>query len=358
MKIDVVGIRLVKEREIDYDKSIHQPIDTVNFVLEEMQDLDREMCMTLNLDANNCVLNAHVVSVGGLDRVVVDVKNIMKSALLSNAHGIIMYHNHPSGNSTPSQADFLITEKIKKACEIMDIQFLDHIVIGKENYHSMIGGYTNPYDVSKRKTEKTTRVLTIQSSDLDVSKKVYADKDRCNYQKALPIYRRLFDDYNRMKETDYSSFFWGFSKLKTKDMDKAIERACDMIGKEADDSKIYVLDIPSELCLETDFYNFADEIYAYMKQNGLYVHLYEEYENGEFLKDFDYGLVTGTIYGYPDKELRLSESFEIWGKDGEYFGAYSKKDVMTKLDGLDAKQQEKTQSIDEEKDLELDEFEK
>ena len=78
----------------------------------------------------------------------------------------------------------------------------------------------------------------------------------------------------------------------------------------------------------------------------------------EYLKDFDYGLVTGTIYGYPDKELRLSESFEIWGKDGEYFGAYSKKDVMTKLDGLDAKQQEKTQSIDEEKDLELDEFEK
>lgn len=115
MKIDVVGIRLVKEREIDYDKSIHQPIDTVNFVLEEMQDLDREMCMTLNLDANNCVLNAHVVSVGGLDRAVVDVKNIMKSALLSNAHGIIMYHNHPSGNSTPSQADFFNYRKNKES---------------------------------------------------------------------------------------------------------------------------------------------------------------------------------------------------------------------------------------------------
>ena len=69
MKIDVVGIRLVKEREIDYDKPIKKPIDTVNFVLEEMQDLDREMCMTLNLDANNCVLNAHIVSVGGLDSI-------------------------------------------------------------------------------------------------------------------------------------------------------------------------------------------------------------------------------------------------------------------------------------------------
>ena len=90
MKIDVVGIRLVKEREIDYDKPIKKPIDTVNFVLEEMQDLDREMCMTLNLDANNCVLNAHIVSVGGLDSSIVDVKSVMKSALLSNACGIIM----------------------------------------------------------------------------------------------------------------------------------------------------------------------------------------------------------------------------------------------------------------------------
>lgn len=202
MKIDVVGIRLVKEREIDYDKPIKKPIDTVNFVLEEMQDLDREMCMTLNLDANNCVLNAHIVSVGGLDSSIVDVKSVMKSALLSNACGIIMYHNHPSGNSTPSQEDFQITEKIKRACEIMDIQFLDHIIIGKENYYSIRGEYTKPYDTSKRKAEKITRVLTIQSSDLDVSKKVYADKDRCNYQEALPIYRRLFDDYNRMKETD------------------------------------------------------------------------------------------------------------------------------------------------------------
>lgn len=83
MKIDVVGIRLVKEREIDYDKSIHQPIDTVNFVLEEMQDLDREMCMTLNLDANNCVLNAHVVSVGGLDRAVVDVNEKSRAFIKS-----------------------------------------------------------------------------------------------------------------------------------------------------------------------------------------------------------------------------------------------------------------------------------
>lgn len=320
MKIDVVGIRLVKEREIDYDKPIKKPIDTVNFVLEEMQDMDREMCMTLNLDVNNCVLNAHVVSIGGLDGSIVDVKSVMKSALLSNARGIIMYHNHPSGNSTPSQSDFFITEKIKKACELMDIKFLDHIIIGRENYYSIRGEYTKPYDVSKRqrKPEKI-RVLTIQSSDLDVSKKEFADKDRCNYQEVLPIYRRLFDDYNRMKETNYPSFFWGFSKLKTKDMNEAIERASEMIGEEIGNSKIYVLDIPSELCLETDFYNFADEIYAYQYPNemeSIWNSIYEK-RNSERQVIFPYiepSMVVGEIeqgkfieFNYEEQDLELDE---------------------------------------------------
>lgn len=303
MKIDVVGIRLVKEREIDYDKPIKKPIDTVNFVLEEMQDLDREMCMTLNLDANNCVLNAHIVSVGGLDSSIVDVKSVMKSALLSNACGIIMYHNHPSGNSTPSQEDFQITEKIKRACEIMDIQFLDHIIIGKENYYSIRGEYTKPYDTSKRKAEKITRVLTIQSSDLDVSKKVYADKDRCNYQEALPIYRRLFDDYNRMKETDYSSFFWGFSKLKTKDMDKAIERACHMIGKETNGEM--------QFWTKEEYMKFSK---AMMKKDGVFQAFEILYWCGIRLGEML--ALTPSDFDFEKKTVRINKSYQrLHGKD-------------------------------------------
>lgn len=140
---------------------------------------------------------------------------------------------------------------------------------------------------SKRKAEKITRVLTIQSSDLDVSKKVYADKDRCNYQEALPIYRRLFDDYNRMKETD--------------------------------DSKIYVLDIPSELCLETDFYNFADEIYAYQYPNemeSIWNSIYEK-RNSERQVIFPYiepSMIVGEIkqgkfieFNHEEQNLELDE---------------------------------------------------
>lgn len=136
MKLDLVGIRLVKERNIEYNKPIQSPLDMINIVLSEMQDLDREMCMTLNLDAKNRVLNAHVVSIGSLNEVVVDVKSVMKSALLSNACGIIMFHNHPSGGCSPSHEDIQVSQKVEIACKVMDISFLDHVIIGKDMYYS------------------------------------------------------------------------------------------------------------------------------------------------------------------------------------------------------------------------------
>ena len=74
------------------------------------------------------------------------------------------------------------------------------------------------------------------------------------------MYKRLFSDYNRIKGTEYEGFFWGFSELLTDDLDYAVECASAAIGTY--EGKVYVLDIPDELCLETDFYNFSNEIYA------------------------------------------------------------------------------------------------
>ena len=102
-------------------------------------------------------------------------------------------------------------------------------------------------------------------------------------------------------------------------MDKAIERACDMIGKETDDSKIYVLDIPSELCLETDFYNFADEIYAYQypkEVESVWNSIYEK-RNSERQVMFPYiepSMVVGEIkqgkfieFNHEEQDLELDE---------------------------------------------------
>jgi hypothetical protein len=127
------------------------------------------------------------------------------------------------------------------------------------------------------------KVLTIQSLELSINAKTYADPTKCNHPNALEVYQRLFNDYNQKKKTNYNSFFWGFSKLLTDNLEDAIERACGMIGMDfTKEWKVLVLDIPDELCLETDFYNFSDEIYAHQYPDELesyWDYIYEKRES-------------------------------------------------------------------------------
>ena len=124
------------------------------------------------------------------------------------------------------------------------------------------------------------KVSTIQSMDLDTSSRVYADASKCNHNNALEVYKRLFNDYNQKHNTDYNSFFWGFSELLTDDLEEAVDRACEMIGNYQ--GQVFVLEVPDELCLETDFYNFSDEIYAHMypdELESMWNSIYEKREN-------------------------------------------------------------------------------
>jgi DNA repair protein RadC len=82
------------------------------------------------------VLGISHISEGGTSHVPVDVKHIMQAAILSNATGMALCHNHPSGNCQPSHQDNSVTAKIKDACKVMDINLLDHIIISPENYYS------------------------------------------------------------------------------------------------------------------------------------------------------------------------------------------------------------------------------
>jgi DNA repair protein RadC len=88
-----------------------------------------ERFFILLLNRNNRILGAHLVSVGGVAGTVVDPKIIFQSALLANASGIILCHNHPSGSLTPSQPDLQITRKLKNAGNFFDIIVSDHIII-------------------------------------------------------------------------------------------------------------------------------------------------------------------------------------------------------------------------------------
>ncbi len=99
-------------------------------------DIPHEEFWVLHLNRANKVIGQERTSMGGVSGTVVDVKLIMKSALANLSSSIILCHNHPSGNNKPSENDKQITNKVKAACEMLDIALLDHIIVAGNVYLS------------------------------------------------------------------------------------------------------------------------------------------------------------------------------------------------------------------------------
>lgn len=99
-------------------------------------DLDHEEFWILLLNRSNRVLDKYMVSKGGITGTVIDVRTIMKCAVEKSATSMILCHNHPSGNLSPSDADLQITRKIKDAGQLMEIQVLDHLIITQKSHFS------------------------------------------------------------------------------------------------------------------------------------------------------------------------------------------------------------------------------
>lgn len=95
-----------------------------------------EQFKILLLNQSNKVLGIYEVSSGGISGTVVDLRMIFAAALKANAVSLIMVHNHPSGQTRPSEADKQITRKVKEAGSILDIKLLDHLIITPESYYS------------------------------------------------------------------------------------------------------------------------------------------------------------------------------------------------------------------------------
>ena len=96
----------------------------------------QEEFKVLLLDRASHVLGVYHMSKGGVSGTVVDIKLLLAAAIKSNASGIIIAHNHPSGNLKPSESDIKLTEKIKEACSILDIELLDHLILESHLYYS------------------------------------------------------------------------------------------------------------------------------------------------------------------------------------------------------------------------------
>jgi DNA repair protein RadC len=101
-----------------------------------LSDLSHEEFWILFLNRSNKVINRMKLSQGGISGTVTDVRIVMKKAVEYLASGIIVCHNHPSGNLNPSESDSKITQKIKDAGSIMDVQLLDHLIVSEKDYYS------------------------------------------------------------------------------------------------------------------------------------------------------------------------------------------------------------------------------
>jgi len=101
-----------------------------------LSDLQHEEFWILFLNRSNKVINRMKLSQGGISGTVTDIRIVMKNAVECLASGIIVCHNHPSGNLNPSESDSKITQKIKDAGNLMDIQLLDHLIISDKDYYS------------------------------------------------------------------------------------------------------------------------------------------------------------------------------------------------------------------------------
>lgn len=101
-----------------------------------IERLDYEEFWVMALSRSNRIIAATCISQGGTAMTVVDIKKIMRTAIDSMASGIIVAHNHPSGNLNPSGQDDSLTRKIKDAAALLDVKLLDHIIVAANNYYS------------------------------------------------------------------------------------------------------------------------------------------------------------------------------------------------------------------------------
>lgn len=131
-----IGRRLAEKKAQTKDV-IHGPEDVADYVMPHLRYEQKEIFMVLLLDMKNQVISLHTVSVGNLNASLVHPREVFRAALANAAAGIILIHNHPSGDPSPSSEDIDVTRRLQQAGEIMGILILDHIIIGDNKYVSL-----------------------------------------------------------------------------------------------------------------------------------------------------------------------------------------------------------------------------
>jgi DNA repair protein RadC len=138
-RVNIIRVKMVRESSLLYpQRRITMARDVMELFLTFLDETDREQFLLLCLNTKNEPTAIHTVSVGSLDASIVHPREVYKAAILANSSSIIVCHNHPSGDPTPSREDINVTKMLKEAGEVLGIPLLDHIIVGSEGaYYSL-----------------------------------------------------------------------------------------------------------------------------------------------------------------------------------------------------------------------------
>lgn len=123
------NLQLIKEHTRGYS----EPIINAEMVYKELCDIKdqtKEFFIVFYLDSKNKIISREIISIGTLNGTVIHAREVFRGAILRNCNTIILAHNHPSGDTTPSEEDLKLTKKLVNAGEILGIEVLDHVIVG------------------------------------------------------------------------------------------------------------------------------------------------------------------------------------------------------------------------------------
>ena len=221
-QLDTVAVRLVKTREpLTSDEPLTSPEAVVRALAQEMSFYDREVIGVINFDTKMRPINVNFVSAGTLNSSLSHPREIMKSAILSNAASMMMIHNHPSQDIAPSREDIEITGRMAQICGLMNIPLLDHIIVGDygKNYFSFADENLMPKPGfrSGYKDMDFTKVAEVFISE---KKREYKNKDTKNNvneitKKLSEGVKEIFEGDNYKKYLNTISKFHNYSTNNT-----------------------------------------------------------------------------------------------------------------------------------------------
>ncbi len=162
-QLEMASIRLVKDAPLMSRAPIEKPEDAIALLGDYLSEMDREIICVINLRSDGCPINCSICSMGAIDQAVAHPREIMKTAILSNAATIILLHNHPSGNLTPSKEDTMITDRMAAVCQLLGVPLVDHLIVGGNNTQYFSFREKGILPMNKVKLEKEYKKLDIDS---------------------------------------------------------------------------------------------------------------------------------------------------------------------------------------------------